>query len=122
MSKACLVGDRIIYNTILVLSSIHYTSIVLLNWNRLYVIVHLDTNIFLFLLSIFLDLIFLFFFFFFIDDEGALSRSLTVDFILFFLFTLFFYFTLLFLFIFIFRTTWVRVYQSRCHISHKLMV
>jgi len=30
-----------------------------------------------------------------------------------------FYF--LFSLYFIFRTTWVRVYQSRCHISHKLM-
>ena len=52
---------------------------------------------------------------------GLLSRSLTVDFILFSLFTLF-YFTLLFTFYFsIFRTTQVRVYQSCCHISHKLM-
>ena len=39
-----------------------------------------------------------------------------------FLFSFSFYFTLLFLFLFsIFRTTRVRVYQSRCHISHKLM-
>jgi len=30
------------------------------------------------------------------------------------------YFTFLFHFS-IFRTTWVGVYQSRCHISHKLM-
>jgi len=38
------------------------------------VMMHLDTNIFSFLLSIFLDLIFLFFFFFFsyyFDDEEA---------------------------------------------------
>ena len=36
-----------------------------------------------------------------------------------------FYFSLFTLFDFSFsivRTTWVRVYQSRCHISHKLMV
>ena len=49
-----------------------------------------------------------------------MSRSLTVDFILFFLF----HFILLFFFFFflssIFRTTWVRVDQSRCHISHKV--
>jgi len=46
---------------------------------------------------------------------GVISRSLTVDSILFSLFTVFyFYFA-------IFRTTRARVYQSRCHISHKLM-
>jgi len=38
----------------------------------------------------------------------------------FFLFTLFFFY-FSFLFFSIFRTTWVRVYQSCCHISHKLM-
>ena len=39
-----------------------------------------------------------------------------------FLFLFLFYFSFLFLFLFsIFRTTRVRVYQSRCHISHKLM-
>jgi len=49
--------------------------------------------------------------------KTSLSRSLMVDFILFSLFTLFFFF---FSFSFsIFRTTWVRVYQSCCHISHK---
>ena len=42
--------------------------------------------------------------------EEYVLRSLTVDFILF----LFFSFS-------IFRTTRVRAYQSRCHISHKLM-
>ena len=73
MFKAYLAWDRIVCNIILVLSFIHYTSIVLLNWNRLYIIVCLDTNIFIFLLFIFLDLIFLFFWFsfFFIDDEEA---------------------------------------------------
>ena len=44
---------------------------------------------------------------------AIVSRSLMVDFILSSLFTLF-YFS-------IFRTTRVRGYQSRCHISHKLM-
>ena len=48
---------------------------------------------------------------------GVISRLLTVDFVLIFLFSLYF----IFLFFSIFRTTWVRVYQSRCHISHKLM-
>jgi len=38
------------------------------------------------------------------------------------LFTLFSFLFLLFYFYFsIFRTTWVRVYQSHCHITHKLM-
>ena len=56
----------------------------------------------------------------FILSHSMVSRSLTVDFIFYFsLFTLFFFF--FFLFFSIFRTTWVRVYQSRCHISHKLM-
>jgi len=41
---------------------------------------------------------------------------------LFSLFTLFyFYFSFLFFSFSISRTTWVRAYQSRCHISHKLM-
>ena len=49
------------------------------------------------------------------------SRSLMVDFSL---FSLFIFILLFFSFLFpfsIFRTTQVRVYQSRCHISHKLM-
>ena len=50
-----------------------------------------------------------------------MSRSWTVDFILFSLLTLF-YFTFSFSFyLSIFITTQVRVYQSHCHISHKLM-
>ena len=54
-------------------------------------------------------------------DMQCVLRSLIVDFILFSLFILF-YFSFLFHFHFsIFRTTQVRVYQSRCHISHKLM-
>ena len=53
---------------------------------------------------------------------AIVSRSLMVDFILSSLFTLF-YFSFLFPFYFsIFRTTRVRGYQSRCNISHKLMV
>ena len=42
-----------------------------------FVIVYLDTNIFLFLLSIFLDFIFglLLFFFFYFDDEEACDYS-----------------------------------------------
>jgi len=38
-----------------------------------------------------------------------------------FLFSLYFIFYFIFLFFSIFRTTWVKVYQSHCHISHKLM-
>ena len=38
-----------------------------------------------------------------------------------FLFSLYVIFLFLFLFFSIFGTTWVRVYQSHCHISHKLM-
>jgi len=49
----------------------------------------------------------------------TLSRSLMADFILFPLFSLF-YSSFLFSFS-IFRTAWVRVDGSRCHISHKLM-
>ena len=53
----------------------------------------------------------------FLSLRSNLSRSLTVDFILFPSF-ISFYFTLLFLFLFsIFRTTQVRVYQS--HQSQK---
>jgi len=48
-----------------------------------------------------------------------MSKSLTVDFI--FLFSFYFIFLFFFLFFSIFRITQVRVYQSRCHISHKLM-
>ena len=53
--------------------------------------------------------------------KTLVSRSLMVDFIFYFLFSLYFIFLLLFLFFSIFRTTWVRVYSSHCHISHKLM-
>ena len=50
-----------------------------------------------------------------------MSRSLMVDFIFIFSFH-FILFLFLFLFYFsIFKTTRVRVYQSYCHISHKLM-
>ena len=41
---------------------------------------------------------------------------------LFSFFTVFYFFLLLFFFFSIFRTMRVRVYQSHCHISHKLMV
>jgi len=56
-------------------------------------------------------------------DRSVLSRSLTVDFIFYFLFSLYFIFIFIFYFILfsIFRTTRVRVYQSRCNISHKVM-
>ena len=50
-----------------------------------------------------------------------MSRLLMVDFIFYFFFSLYFIFLFIFLFFSIFRTTWVRVYQSHCHISHKLM-
>ena len=54
--------------------------------------------------------------------KREMSRSLTVDFIFYFLFSLYFFFLFfLFLFLSIFRTTRVRIYQSHCHISHKLM-
>ena len=46
----------------------------------------------------------------------VMSKLLTVDFI----FSLSLYF--IFILFSIFRTTQVRVYQSHCHISHKLMV
>ena len=48
-----------------------------------------------------------------------MSRSLTVDFI--FIFSFHFIFLFLFLLFSIFRTTQVRGYLSRGHISHKLM-
>ena len=52
---------------------------------------------------------------------GLMSRSWTVDFIHFY-FLSFIWFFLSFYFLFsIFRTTQVRGYQSRCHISHKLI-
>ena len=53
--------------------------------------------------------------------KPEMSRSLTMD--LTFIFTLHFlvYFMFIFFSFSIFRTTRVRVYQSRCHISHKLM-
>jgi len=50
-----------------------------------------------------------------------MSRLLTVDFIFYFLFSLYFSFIFSFILFSIFRTTRVRVYQSHCHISHKLM-
>ena len=51
--------------------------------------------------------------------RGVMSRSLTVDFIL---FLLFIFILLFFSFHFsIFRTALGRVDWSRCHISHKLM-
>ena len=52
---------------------------------------------------------------------STVLRLLMVDFIFYFLFLLYFIFLHLFLFFSIFRTTWVRVYQSCCHISHNLM-
>jgi len=48
-----------------------------------------------------------------------MSRSLIVDFTLFFFLFILFYF-ILFYFISIFRTTRVRVYQSRCHIKSQV--
>jgi len=53
--------------------------------------------------------------------RSIMSRSLMVDFIFIFSFHFILFFLFLFLFFSIFRTTWVRVYQSCCHISHKLM-
>ena len=50
-----------------------------------------------------------------------MSRSLTVDCIFYFLFALYFYFYFYFSLFSIFRTTRVRIYQSHCHISHKLI-
>ena len=53
--------------------------------------------------------------------RALVSRLLTMDLI--FIFISYFIFHFLFFSYFsIFRTTWVRGYQSRCHISHKLMV
>ena len=53
--------------------------------------------------------------------RGVMSRLLTMD--LTFIFVSYFIFSFSFLFFSfsIFRTTWVRGYQSRCHISHNLM-
>ena len=53
---------------------------------------------------------------------NLLLKSLMVDFIFILFFYLYFIFPFLFLFFSIFRTTRVRVYQSCCHSSHKLMV
>ena len=54
-------------------------------------------------------------------ERYVVSRRLTVDFIYFY-FPSFVLFFLFFSFLFsIFRTTQVRGYQSRCHISHQLM-
>ena len=47
------------------------------------------------------------------------SRSLTIDLI--FIFISYFIFIFILFYFSIFRTTWVRGYQSRCHISHNLM-
>ena len=51
------------------------------------------------------------------------SNVKIVDGGLYFIFSFYFYFTFLFFsfFVSIFRTAQVRVYQLRCHISHKLM-
>ena len=54
--------------------------------------------------------------------DSKVSRSLMVDFV--FIFSFHFiisFFSFFFYFLFL-EQTWVRVYQSRCHISHKLMV
>ena len=51
---------------------------------------------------------------------GHLLRLLTVDFIFIFSLLFYFYFYFIFYFLFLDRTTWVRIYQSCCHISHKL--
>ena len=51
----------------------------------------------------------------------VMSRSLMVDFVFIFSFHFILFFIFIFLFFSIFRTTWVRVYQSCCHISYKLM-
>jgi len=53
--------------------------------------------------------------------KAPMSRLLMVDFIFYFLFLLYFIFIFIFILFSIFRTTWVRVYQSHCHISYKLM-
>ena len=50
---------------------------------------------------------------------NLLLKSLTVDFIFILSFYLYFIFSFLFLLFSIFRTTQVRVYQSRGHIGHK---
>jgi len=56
------------------------------------------------------------------DLIGLMSRSLMVDSVFIFSFFLNFIFHFLFFYFSIFRTTRVRVCQSHCHISHKLMV
>ena len=55
------------------------------------------------------------------DHLPYMSRSLMVDFIFYFLFSLYFIFIFIFILFSIFRTTQVRVYQSCCHISHKMI-
>jgi len=56
------------------------------------------------------------------DLEDDVSVKIVDDGLNFYFYFLFyFYFSLLFFYFSIFRTTQVRVYQSRCHISHKLM-
>ena len=58
-------------------------------------------------------------------SDSYLSRSLTMDlifiFISYFYFLFYFSFPFLFFSFSIFRITWVRGYQSRCHISHNWM-
>jgi len=51
----------------------------------------------------------------------GMSRSLKVDFVHFYFLSFIFIFLFLLFSISIFRTTQVRHYQSRCHISHNLM-
>jgi len=51
------------------------------------------------------------------DMMTLVSKSLTMD--LTFIFTLHFSFYFILFYFSIFRTTWVRVYWSCCHISHK---
>ena len=53
--------------------------------------------------------------------RGIVSRLLTMDFIFPFHFIFLFLFPFIFLLFSIFRSTWVRGYQSCCHISHRLM-
>ena len=55
-------------------------------------------------------------------DNFILSRSLTVDFIFIFSFHFILFYLFIFFYFSIFRITRVRIYQSCCHISHKLMV
>jgi len=51
----------------------------------------------------------------------SLSRSLMVDSVFIFSFPWILFFIFFSFKFSIFRTTWVRSYQSRCHINHKLM-